>query len=84
MTLYNNVVEKMYISENNYFLYYKIKDEYDPDKSISFEWEDLEYIKEYAQHLLDSYGGNKIRIMHNDDGIIKIATTVYTRNKSSI
>jgi hypothetical protein len=74
----------LHISEGCYFLSHKIPDEYDPDKFLMFEWEDLEHMKECAQHLLDTYGGNKIRIMHNDNGKLRIAATVLARNKNTI
>ena len=72
------------ISDKCYFLSHNIPDEYDPNKFLMFEWDDIEYMKKYAQHLLDTYGGNKIRIMYNDNGKFRLAATVYERNKNII
>ena len=65
-----------------YFFIHQLDE--DPTNYISYEWEDLDKIKEFATNVLNRYGGNKIRIMYNDNGKLRIAATVPERNKNAI
>jgi len=66
-----------------YFFIHHIDPE-DSSNYISYEWEDLDKIKEFAEGVLNRYGGNKIRIMYNDNGKLRIAATVHERNKNAV